>query len=892
MTCTDLRTDFRIEPNCIDDTSPLLSWLPPAGTPGIGGYHIRVASQRERLEQGIGDLWDTGQRDDPGVVSAFYEGPPVASRHRVWWTVRSIDAAGTPCDWAEPASFRMGLLAESDWDASWISNAVLARAGHEVQYPRFRREFELPDDVVKATLYWCALGYGQPFVNGECLSQVVLEPQVTRYDKLAYYLATDVGARLRRGTNAVAFWLASGFYHAKTEIECLGHPVLRAQLEVELVDGTKVVVATDESWLAGPGPVYHNGRCTLFDYGGEVYDDELEQPEWASEGFTDRSWTKAVAVGSPTRKLRAAVNEPNAVAEVLRPVSTTDLPGGRTLYDFGTSVTARLRTTVGRSPWGGRVELRAYDWLGDDGEPEILFNQIDYIVSGPGKRPTWCSPFHFRGFRYVEARSDASFGPPAIEDLVAEVVSNALDRRATFESSDPMLAAIEETNRRTLRMLMLGGLQFDCSNREKLGYGQEGLQGVVSSLFHFDLFAFLRKWLRDWRADQDPQSGLMPWASPAIFHSFGFGGGPTYGTMPQHMSILACLHSGDNRFLADQHDASMAYLRFLAQRIDESGDRLVPVFAPGADLDTLPNYAFVADWLTPSGNDRGFDGLQGLDYRRRVVSMQIADSFRRMAWAARRLERTEDAQWCEQRFADLSRSLRDSALDDATGTWGSGTQAEQALAYVARLDRDESSRSLTLERLVAEIDASGRRLTTGVLGTYYLLEALIEARLADVAYEIITNADGPSWGRFIAQGATTWGEDWTPGKRSQIHSSFACVGSWFYRALGGICMDEEHPGFRHTYLRPQIPAGASSCSVTLNTPYGELRSGWAREDARTVFRITVPPGASATAELPESVEDHATSLGLSTEPSGIAGCVAIRLAHGTYEIATTDDRIR
>ena len=63
--------------------------------------------------------------------------------------------------------------------------------------------------------------------------------------------------------------------------------------------------------------------------------------------------------------------------------------------------------------------------------------------------------------------------------------------------------------------------------------------------------------------------------------------------------------------------------------------------------------------------------------------------------------------------------------------------------------------------------------------------------------------DYPSWGWWINNGATALIEDWDyqrAGEFSDNHMMFGEIGAWFYKALGGIKPDSEHPGFRHILL--------------------------------------------------------------------------------------------
>ncbi len=56
------------------------------------------------------------------------------------------------------------------------------------------------------------------------------------------------------------------------------------QIEVELDDGSRVTIASDESWKTADSPIVYN---TI--YSGEIYDARLENPAGTSPALTIRN---------------------------------------------------------------------------------------------------------------------------------------------------------------------------------------------------------------------------------------------------------------------------------------------------------------------------------------------------------------------------------------------------------------------------------------------------------------------------------------------------------------------------------------------------------------------------------------------------------------------------
>ena len=84
------RCEYLTNPIWIDVVEPRLSWCSESGTRGQmqTAYHILVASTRDKLDNNIGDLWDTGKVISNQSIHVTYTGKPLVSRMRCSWKVR------------------------------------------------------------------------------------------------------------------------------------------------------------------------------------------------------------------------------------------------------------------------------------------------------------------------------------------------------------------------------------------------------------------------------------------------------------------------------------------------------------------------------------------------------------------------------------------------------------------------------------------------------------------------------------------------------------------------------------------------------------------------------------------------------------------------------------
>jgi alpha-L-rhamnosidase len=120
----DLRCEYLTDPLAVDILQPRLSWINIADAGDRGQYQaawqIRVTSEREKLVDGVADLWNSGKVEADPSTQVTYDGKSLDSRQDCWWQVRIWDRDGQVSDWSEPAFWSMGLLNAGDWQAGWI----------------------------------------------------------------------------------------------------------------------------------------------------------------------------------------------------------------------------------------------------------------------------------------------------------------------------------------------------------------------------------------------------------------------------------------------------------------------------------------------------------------------------------------------------------------------------------------------------------------------------------------------------------------------------------------------------------------------------------------------------------------------------------------------------
>ncbi len=220
------------------------------------------------------------------LVVEFEQGEPLVLLIDGSWksAVKRYDDWNAPAfdDSKWPAAVQIAKLGDSPWGKIRI-------AEDNVYYgcALLRKEFKVPGDVRRATVYGSALGIYRLHINGRPVGDDYFTPDWTDYRKRVYYNTYDVTELVRKGDNAIGGILGSGWYAGGVG-GYLGRnhygdrPRLLAQLEIELADGTIQTIVTDDSWKTAYGP-YLEAEFLA----GETYDARRRIPGWDSPGLDD-----------------------------------------------------------------------------------------------------------------------------------------------------------------------------------------------------------------------------------------------------------------------------------------------------------------------------------------------------------------------------------------------------------------------------------------------------------------------------------------------------------------------------------------------------------------------------------------------------------------------------
>ena len=186
-------------------------------------------------------------------------------------------------------------------------------------------------------------------------------------------------------------------------------------------------------------------------------------------------------------------------------------------------------------------------------------------------------------------------------------------------------------------------------------------------------------------------------------------------------------------------------------------------------------------------------------------------------------------------------------LDPVTYQVGTGSQTEQSLALYFGLV-PAKIRAGVYGGLLKALKNKQWHLSTGVLGTKYVLNVMPQFGGQDLLYKIITNLEYPGYGHWIALGANTMWQTWD-GKMSRNHIMFGTLGEWFYKYVAGIQLDAMEPGFKHFLLKPNLPAGLEQFECSVVIPNGEILVKGDRSEDLVTLQVTIPSNSRGTLQL-------------------------------------------
>ena len=797
-----------------------------------------------------------------GQAAVRYDGAPLMPCTSYQARVCATDDAGESCEGT--LEFETGLLGGT-WDAQWISDASyhFDEKGVAPVPMVFRHSFPLGGTVRRARLYATAMGIYDVELNGRRVGDRYFAPGFTSYGSTLQYQAYDVTEQLGATNDLVVTvaggWAVGPFSYTRKNRVTADRQALLLEVRVEFEDGTTQVLGTGEDWQVTEG-----GPCRMACfYDGETYDARV-----ALDNATWRPATRETLRVSPA--LLAEDGAPVRAHEVMHPVSCTKV-GDELIYDFGQNFAGVVDLVIDGHD-GQTVTVRHAEILKPDGTLNTDFLRtakatLTYVCREG--RQEFSPRLTYMGFRYVAVRG-------VNEDSV-EVRALALysDLRATgeFGCSDERLNRLQENIVWSSKSNLMD-IPTDCPQRdERMGWTGDIAVFAPTACYNFDMGRFLRKWLRDVRAEQYRTGGI-----PVTVPSQGFGFPTTIPPMAVDFWGDACVlvpwalyqAEGDVEVLRENFETMKRYV---------DACRFWAGFGIGdyRYVWHTPSVLHFGDWVAPDVPK--MSQWQGRSRWTATASLQHTSGL--VARIAEVLGEKDDAEKYGRLSERVARAYRNVFTD------GHGRlKQEFQTAYVlpiqfGMLEGDELRAAVA--RLAELVAQGGYRIGTGFPGTPYILFALADNGEKDTAFQMLECTSCPSWLYEVVHGATTiwerWdgldengncpiGDDGTDIMISYNHYASGAVGDFLYRRVAGL--EALEPGYRRSRVQPLVGGGLRSARGAVETPYGRLASSWKLDGTAFSLEVEVPLGTTCEVVLPDGAT-HEVGCGTYTFSCEVEG---------------------
>lgn len=723
-----------------------------------------------------------------------------------------------------------------------------------VAAPIFRKTFELNEKVTAVSLEIAVTGFYVLYVNGVDITKGLLAPYITNPDHLIYLDSYDITPYLHEGKNAIVTILGNGF--ANQDVTSWEYNVAPFRTAPKLAMRVKIDTPTGESVFYSDESFRTCDSAYIFDMYryGVIYDARLEQEGFTLPDFDDSSWAYADLADAPKGNITPSRAVPIKIREELKPVRIERQQDFHCLYykngspmkecyikdgylyDFGVNTAGVCRLKIkgergqkitirhGENLKAGLFNIGSTVTIKEDTPHTIGYLQTDVYYLKGGEEEIFFPQFTYHGFRF--AFVEGITPEQATEELLTYAVFNTdMPLRSSFECSDTVLNALYDI---TVRADLSNFHHFptDCPHREKNGWTGDASVSAHQLLLAFDCSDPLGVWLESARYAQTDE-GKLPGIIPTSTWGYAWGSGPAWDAAIINVPYYAYRYDGRTDIIADNADMMEKYLHYIESRRDSRG-----LVACG-----------LGDWCQPRRDGEPIAAPLEL-----TDSVQVLEMAQKAAKMFSVIGRTDAMAYAEKLADEMRSAIRTHLVDPESKIALGNCQTSQALALRFGLFTDEEYPE-AYKKLIEMIEAQGKHSICGMIGLRHIFHVLFENGDADLAIEMITRPDAPSYGSMLKLGATTLFESLIPNglNESENHHFYGDILHLFIAKLVGIRVNPTLANTQSAVITPTVPANVSYACASYDFKCGTLYVKWQKiTDTHIRVEIYVPEGAEVT----------------------------------------------
>ncbi len=711
----------------------------------------------------------------------------------------------------------------------------------------FKKSFDVTKKVKKATASLSSMGNYAAYLNGVRLDEHgVLNPGYTSMKHRVQYFTYDITDLLNE-SNTIEHTVAPGWavghigYDGGTQ-QFHDNMAAVAEIELQYEDGSSEFINTDETWEV------YTTKVTFSDiYNGERWDDNAV-PEKIGNAELDNNVRAS---------LIPQVGEDIVENEIIYPIELIVTPKGERVIDFGQNVTGYVEFNV-KGKKGEVIEATCAEVLDRDGN---FYNEnyrgadARMIFVLDGEERTYKPLYTFYGFRYLRLEKYPE-GEIELNAIRAVVVHSRLRRTGHFSCGNEKINQLYHNIIWGQKGNYLD-VPTDCPQRdERLGWTGDAQVFCRTAALNFDVRRFFEKWLGDMRIEQGEDGSVRG----TVPETYKFGGASRISAAWGDCAVIAPWQLydvyGEEKFLRDNFEMMKKWADY--------------IHGAGPEEHLWLGGFHYGDWLAMDLNVDEVEGATNPDLIGSAFYVNaldlVIDAGVVLGEDVERYTELRGKAW--QRFREYfmenglpkkSVCLTPNAANYDNAQLREGmTQTAIVLILRFGLYTPEEREGL-VTKLCRLIELCDGRMTTGFVGTPYILHVLSDNGKTEEAYKLLFNEGTPSWLYSVNHGATTmwehWngikedGTFWNVGMNSYNHYAYGAVADWIYANVAGI--KNTAPGFETIRFEPKPDRRLGFVNCSLETVRGHVESNWYYKGDKVYFEFAVPAGVKAGVVLPD-----------------------------------------
>jgi len=910
-------------------------------------YQVLVASSSNLLNEGQGDLWDSGKVASAESSQIVYAGSPLVSRENCYWKVRTWDRDGKAGGWSPVARWSMGLLQPADWSAKWIA-PILSNQDTNATLSILHATYEAvaegqSADVTAVLNSNIKQGRLKMVVNNKTLG---VDPayKVVKHLRVEYEYGGQIIKKeadenqtlmlpaqsssvpyLRKSfelqspvQKAVLYVTALGLYEVHINGQRVGDHVLapdwtdyRKRVRYQTFDvtglmktgGNAVAAMLANGWFSG-----HIGNGG-FEFFGEEPAFLAQLEVTYADGHTERIET------DDTWKSHAS------------PILSADFMLGEN-YDSRLEIKGWDKFGLDESKWDGVAvrdesfrqlesqvmppvreicelnpksvtKSKSGDWIYDLGQNMV--GVVRLKVSAPaGTKITLhhAEMLNPDGTLYTKNLR----GAPSIDEYVCKGDGmETWQPRFTFHGF--RYVGISGLNGRPQKNAVTGIVigsdtprtgEFACSD-PRINQLQSNIQwGQRGNYISIPTDCPQRDERLGWMGDAQVFIRTATYnADVAAFFTKWLVDVDDGQSPAGAFSNVSPNTSRDVGGVPAWGDAGVIcpwtiYEMYGDKRILEQH---LPAMIKSVDYVQSHSDGLIRN--KDRGEDFG-DWLSiGADTPKDLIgTAYFAYSTHLLAKSCHALGRDAEADKYDKLFADIKTAFNKRYVK-ADGRIQGNTQCAYAMALKFEL-LPEDLRPKAAQYLEEDIKAKGNHLSTGFVGVSYLLPVLAEAGKVNIAYGLLLQDTFPSWLFSVKHGATTIWERWDgwtpekgfqdPGMNSFNHYSLGSCGEFLFGGIGGI--QPATPGFKTIQIEPAINNGLTWASASFDSIHGKIVTKWRSYGDQILLEVVVPANTTALVRFPAKDTASITESGEPIEKVAGVKCLEMENGKASFEVGS------